>query len=71
MSPAMADLEALGDAYLKALQELVPLLKKAHDYYDQKDYKEDQMADGKKCISPCLRRIPSLARPVRALKQKS
>jgi hypothetical protein len=54
MSPAASELESAGEHYLQALQEIVPLLKKADTYYDQEDYKDDGMAEGKKMHQPLL-----------------
>ena len=45
--PRDAALESAGDAYVKAVTELAPLLKEANDYYDQSNYKDDKMAKGK------------------------
>lgn len=47
MSPKIPDLEQAGTAYAAAVTALVPLLKEADGYYDQKDYKDDKMAKGK------------------------
>lgn len=47
MPPSLPDVESAAAEYRKALDELDPLVKKANDYYDQKDYKDDKMAKGK------------------------
>lgn len=46
-NPRLADLEKAGAAYAASLQKIDPLLVKAHDYYNQKDYKDDNLATGK------------------------
>lgn len=45
--PALPEIEGAAASYRKALEELVPLVKRANDYYDQKNYKDDKMAQGK------------------------
>jgi hypothetical protein len=47
MPPALPDVESAALEYRKALEELGPIVKRASDYYDQKDYKDDKMAKGK------------------------
>lgn len=44
--PAMPDIEAAGDAFGKALQEVAPKLKEANEYYSQGNFKDDKMAKG-------------------------
>lgn len=45
--PSMADLEAAADAFSTAIDTVVPLVKDAHDYYDEDNYKDDAFAKGK------------------------
>jgi hypothetical protein len=47
LQPALPELESAAVEYRKALEELDPLVKRANDYYDQNDYKDDKMAKGK------------------------
>ncbi|MCA9521925.1 MAG: YiiG family protein [Myxococcales bacterium] len=44
--PSLADLDAAGAQYRAMLVKLEPLLKQAHRYYDQKDYKDDGCKKG-------------------------
>ncbi len=52
--PSLPDLEKAGETYLAALVKIDPLLVKAHDYYDQKNYKDDAMALGKEMHKPLV-----------------
>jgi len=45
--PALPDVEAAAVEYKKALDALTPLVKTMHDYYDRKDFKDDNFAKGK------------------------
>lgn len=47
LEPHDAELEAAATAYVAAVVALEPLMKDADDYYDQKNYKDDNMAKGK------------------------
>lgn len=47
LPPSLPDVESAAAEYRKALEELDPLVKRASDYYDQNDYKDDKMAKGK------------------------
>lgn len=47
MQPALPEVDSAAAEYRKVLEELDPLVKQADKYYDQKDYKDDQMAKGK------------------------
>ncbi|MDF3069386.1 MAG: hypothetical protein K0R38_4987 [Polyangiaceae bacterium] len=47
LQPPLPEVESAAIEYRKALEELDPLVKRANDYYDQKDYKDDKMAKGK------------------------
>lgn len=47
LPPSMPKLEQAGTDLADAYAELVPLTKKAEDYYDQEDYKDDNCAKGK------------------------
>ncbi|RYZ06312.1 MAG: DUF3829 domain-containing protein [Myxococcales bacterium] len=47
LQPSLPEVESAAIEYRKALEELDPLVKRANDYYDQKDYKDDKMAKGK------------------------
>jgi Protein of unknown function (DUF3829) len=47
LPPALPEVESAAAEYRKALEELDPLVKRANDYYDQNDYKDDKMAKGK------------------------
>jgi hypothetical protein len=47
LEPRDAELEAAASAYANAVSKLEPLLKEADDYYQQEDYKDDKMAQGR------------------------
>lgn len=47
IEPRDAMIEAAASAYVDAVTALEPLLKEADDYYDQEDYKDDNMAKGR------------------------
>lgn len=47
MQPALADIDKLAGDYEKALDALVPVVKKAYDYYEGKKYKDDSFAEAK------------------------
>lgn len=47
MKPTYPTLDGSVDAYVSALSNVAPLIKEAHQYYDQEDYKDDGMAKGK------------------------
>jgi hypothetical protein len=45
--PPLPEIEAAAIEYRKAMDALTPLAKMLHDYYDRKDFKDDQFAKGK------------------------
>ncbi len=47
LKPALPVLEGEGDAYAAALTKIAPLIKDAHEYYDQGNYKDDKYAKAK------------------------
>jgi uncharacterized protein DUF3829 len=47
MQPSLPELEKAGEDFAAAMSELAPLVKEAHTYYDQANYKDDKMAKGK------------------------
>jgi hypothetical protein len=52
--PSMPDLEAQAATYASTLTDLGKLTKTAHDYYDQKDFKDDKFAKGKAMHKPLM-----------------
>ncbi len=46
--PRLPDIDATILRYVKAYQELAPLITRAERYYDRKDYRDDAMAEGQK-----------------------
>ncbi len=54
MPPSLPEIESAASEYKKALEELEPLVKRAEDYYEQKDYKDDNMAKGKAMHQPLI-----------------
>lgn len=46
--PKLPEIDAAMLRYIKAYQELAPLITKAERYYDRKDYRDDNMAEGQK-----------------------
>ncbi|HET9954701.1 MAG TPA: DUF3829 domain-containing protein [Polyangiaceae bacterium] len=47
LPPQLPELETLAANYRAALDALLPLVKGAHDYYDHKDFKDDNWQRGK------------------------
>ena len=47
LPPSLPEVESAAVEYRKALEQLEPVVKRAADYYDQKDYKDDKMARGR------------------------
>lgn len=54
MEPKLEDVEGAADAYVTALNTLIPLVKEAHKYYDEKNYKDDAFNKGVE-LDPKLR----------------
>ena len=46
--PKLPAIDASVAAYIKAYQELAPLITRAERYYDRKDYRDDNLAEGQK-----------------------
>ncbi len=46
-SPADPTLDAAGKTYVTTLRELIPLMNAVDAYYDQEDYRDDDMAKGR------------------------
>ncbi len=53
-APAIPDLETAAADYKTALAELNKVSKTAHDYYDQKNYKDDKYAKGMELHKPLM-----------------
>lgn len=53
LAPSYAELDAAGEVYGVALSKVSPLIAEANDYYEQGNYKDDNMAKGKE-IHPKL-----------------
>ena len=47
LPPVLPEVESAAVEYRNALEQLEPVVKRAADYYDQKDYKDDKMAKGR------------------------
>jgi hypothetical protein len=45
--PKLPEIDAAVLRYIKAYQELAPLITKAERYYDRKDYRDDSLAEGR------------------------
>ncbi|WP_353183677.1 YiiG family protein [Bosea sp. (in: a-proteobacteria)] len=45
--PKLPEIDAAMLAYIKAYQELAPLITRAERYYDRKDYRDDNLTEGK------------------------
>lgn len=54
VSPALPDIDGSATSYKTALTELLPMIKKAADYYDQKNYKDDKFKGGKDMHAPLM-----------------
>lgn len=46
--PKLPEIDATVLDYIKAYQELAPLITRAERYYDRKDYRDDNLAEGQK-----------------------
>ena len=46
--PLMPDLDATVGRYVEAYEKLAPLIARAAAYYERQDYRDDQMAEGKR-----------------------
>ena len=46
--PKLPAIDETMGRYIKAYQELAPLITKAERYYDRKDYRDDNLAEGQK-----------------------
>lgn len=46
--PKLPEIDATVLRYIKAYQELAPLITRAERYYDRKDYRDDNLAEGQK-----------------------
>jgi len=47
-APKLPEIDATILSYIKAYQELAPLITRAERYYDRKDYRDDNLAEGQK-----------------------
>ncbi|MDX3806637.1 YiiG family protein [Bosea thiooxidans] len=47
-NPKLPEIDATVLDYIKAYQELAPLMTRAERYYDRKDYRDDNLAEGQK-----------------------
>jgi hypothetical protein len=47
-TPKLPEIDATVLSYIKAYQELAPLITRAERYYDRKDYRDDNLAEGQK-----------------------
>lgn len=47
-APALPEIDDSVRRYIKAYQELAPLITRAERYYDRKDYRDDNLAEGQK-----------------------
>ncbi len=47
LKPSLPEIEKVAAAYKAAVVKLEPIAQKAYDYYHQKNYKDDKMAQGK------------------------
>jgi len=52
--PALPEVDAVADAYQKALSEFLTLTGEVYKYYDQHDYNDDKLAKGKAMHAPLL-----------------
>lgn len=47
-APALPEIDAVVRRYIKAYQDLAPLVTRAERYYERKDYRDDNAAEGQK-----------------------
>ena len=65
--PDLADLDKAGKDYEAALTKVAPLIKDAHDYYDQKKYLDDKFAKAKEMHKPLWSAFTAFAKANDAL----
>lgn len=70
MKPDTPDLDKAAAEYEKALDKLKPLVDSAYDYYNQKDYKDDQMKKGKEMHGPLIAAFDEFAKADRGLRDR-
>lgn len=70
MGPATPDLDKASVDYEKALDELIPLVDKAHAYYKDKKYKEDAFKQGKEMHAPLMAAFDKFSEADKGLRGK-
>lgn len=54
IKPQLSDIEKTADTYKASIQALYPKVKEAFNYYNQEDYKDDNIAKGKQMHAPLM-----------------
>lgn len=62
VQPRVEELDQSAQTYLDALTKLAPVLKEAHDYYRQEDYKDDNFVKGRQLHGPLVAAFEELGR---------
>jgi hypothetical protein len=70
LPPALGELEASAATYASALGKLEPLVKEAHDYYEQKNYKDDDWAKAKQMHAPLVAALDAFKQAHEAFDKK-
>ena len=68
INPSIPQLDVVGDEFLLALDNVQELVSQMYDYYDQKDYKDDQFARGKAAHKGLIDAFKSFAKAELALR---
>jgi hypothetical protein len=70
LPPSLPEVESAANEYKQALEELNPIVKRANDYYDQKDYQDDKMAQGKAFHPTLMNGFAKLEQVSRGLEER-
>lgn len=68
--PSLPDVESAAASYRSAIDALVPLVRAANKYYDQKDYEDDHFAKGKEMHGPLVAAFAKFDEADKALSAK-
>jgi hypothetical protein len=69
MPPSLPDVEQAADAYVTQAKRIELLLGKAHQYYERKDYRDDNMAKGRAMHPELMAAWDDFAQADRALRE--
>lgn len=67
-TPSMPDADSAATEYASALEAMIPLMKRADHYYDQQNFSDDKLEEGREInnkLQPLLARLYELSNQVR------